>query len=63
VQEWLLLWTAANTLRRNPDAGRPAPGTTAATTDAGYTCPKCGSWVVDTALHTGWHLQISDPQR
>ncbi|MBB4767031.1 helix-turn-helix domain-containing protein [Amorphoplanes digitatis] len=60
VQEWLHLWTAANTLRRGTDA----PGTAEAeSTRTGYTCPKCGSWVVDTALHTGWHMQIEPSGR
>jgi len=69
VQEWYHLWTAANMLRRRPPdtAHRPAaaplvPGTATTTGSAsaqtGYTCPKCGSWVVDTTLHTDWHTQI-----
>ncbi|GAA3350126.1 hypothetical protein GCM10020358_74850 [Amorphoplanes nipponensis] len=67
VQEWFHLWTAANTLRRRPGALReraaapPAPGTDASAKStaagAGYTCPECGSWVVDPALHSGWHRQ------
>jgi hypothetical protein len=41
----------------------PATGTSAATVAAltaatGYTCPKCGSWVVDTPVHTGWHMRL-----
>lgn len=73
VQEWFHLWTAANTLRRKPDTVRgratvpPAPGTAgtsaALSAQTGYTCPKCGSWVVDTTLHTGWHMQIEPTGR
>ncbi|MEU7904268.1 helix-turn-helix domain-containing protein [Actinoplanes sp. NPDC049118] len=71
VQEWLHLWTAANTLRRNAAAVRdhavqPLPGTAAtaeASARAGYTCSKCGSWVVDTALHTDWHMQVEPSGR
>lgn len=29
----------------------------ALTGPTGYSCPLCGSWVVDTALHAGWHMQ------
>jgi len=68
VQEWYHLWTAANMLRRKPDtvhrrAAAPlVPGTAtvagSAAAQTGYTCPKCGSWVVDTALHAEWHTQI-----
>jgi hypothetical protein len=70
VREWFHLWTAANTLRRKPGAGReqvPAqavPGTGASVKSAaagpGYTCPECGTWVVDPALHTGWHRQAGE---
>lgn len=73
VQEWYHLWTAANMLRRRPDAVRgratvpPVPGTAAAggsaSAQTGYTCPKCGSWVVDTTLHTEWHMQIEPSGR
>jgi hypothetical protein len=77
VQEWLHLWTAANTLRRNPGTlagaggGRGTaqehpvvpllPGTAAAaeaSAPAGHTCPKCGSSVVDAALHADWHTRV-----
>jgi len=72
VQEWLHLWTAANTLRRNAATAREhagvqlLPGTAAtaeASARAGYTCPKCGSWVVDTALHTDWHMRVETSGR
>jgi hypothetical protein len=70
VHEWYTLWTAANMHPRKPatvhGSAMPAvpalaPGTGTADApgnEAGYTCPKCGSWVVDTALHTDWHLAI-----
>jgi hypothetical protein len=68
VREWFHLWTAANTLRRKPGAERAAapavPSTGAsvksAATGVGYTCPECGTWVVDPALHTGWHRQVGE---
>jgi len=70
VREWFHLWTAANTLRRRPTAGREraaaqaVPGTGAsvksAATGPGYTCQECGTWVVDPALHTGWHRQVGE---
>jgi hypothetical protein len=68
VQEWYTLWTAVNLHNRKPGAVRgkaAAPGTGSETTqnaEAGYRCPRCGCWVVDTAMHAGWHLQI-DPGR
>jgi DNA-binding XRE family transcriptional regulator len=74
VQEWDTLWTAANMHSRKPATVRgdatmpPVPpvttdtGTAALTDEAGYKCPTCGSWVVDTTLHTGWHLAI-EPNR
>jgi hypothetical protein len=71
VREWFHLWTAANTLRRKQGAGRETPtvqqvvqGTGAsvksAATGPGYTCQECGTWVVDPALHTGWHRQVGE---
>jgi hypothetical protein len=73
VREWYHLWTAANTLRRRPGivreraAGQPVPGTAGngkpATAGPGYTCQACGSWVVDPALHTGWHLKVEQSGR
>jgi len=73
VQEWFHLWTAANTLRRRPGALRdraaapPPPGTDGSAESAaagtGYTCPECGSWVVDPALHSGWHRQGGEAGR
>jgi DNA-binding XRE family transcriptional regulator len=75
VEEWSVYWTAANLARRKPATvqGRAAvpavPGTAqdneSGTGDAqtGYTCPQCGSWVVDTARHTGWHMRIEPTGR
>jgi hypothetical protein len=73
VREWFHLWTAANTLRRKPGAGRETAAETvqqavqgagasvkSAATGPGYTCPECGTWVVDPALHTGWHRQVGE---
>lgn len=74
AQDWYTLWTAANMSGRKPDTARGratvplTPGTATgsvatADTQTGYTCPKCGSWVVDTALHTGWHMEIEPSGR
>jgi hypothetical protein len=76
VREWFHLWTAANTLRRKAAAGREpaavqaavqaAPGSTngqSAAAGPGYTCQECGTWVVDPALHTGWHRQVGEAGR
>lgn len=68
VREWFHLWTAANTLRRKPGAERPAApampsggaSVKSAATGPGYTCQECGTWVVDPALHTGWHRQVGE---
>ena len=68
VREWFHLWTAANTLRRKPGAQRaaapPAPNAGAsvktAATGPGYPCPECGTWVIDPALHSGWHQQVGE---
>ncbi|WP_433828263.1 hypothetical protein ACQP2E_02440 [Actinoplanes sp. CA-015351] len=48
------------------DPVRMATGTSAATIAAiteptGYTCPSCGSWVVDTPVHTAWHMRMDRP--
>jgi hypothetical protein len=56
VQGWYTMWTAANLSRRRADPA--ATGTGAGTVKTGYPCPKCGSWVVDTARHHGWHSEI-----
>lgn len=48
--------TAAETHGVDPLTGT-GPGGDALTGDTGYTCPKCGGWVVNTAVHTGWHMQ------
>jgi hypothetical protein len=73
MQEWLPLWIAADTDRRTrrgitargTAAVRPSSGhigtSPALTESTGYSCPKCGSWVVNTALHTDWHMQ-HEPQ-
>lgn len=56
--------TASVTTGYAVDAGASAgsPDTHAALAgQTGYTCPKCGAWVLDTALHTGWHMQ-REPQ-
>ncbi|AGL14230.1 hypothetical protein [Actinoplanes sp. N902-109] len=75
MQDWSAFWTAANMSRREPAtvAGRAAvpavPGTAqetgsgASDAQTGYTCPQCGSWVVDTARHTGWHMRIEPTGR
>jgi hypothetical protein len=68
VDEWYTLWTAANMHSRKPTitSAPVVPDTgTAAVQDSGsgYKCPKCGSWVVDTALHTGWHMEIEPSGR
>ncbi|MFC3989623.1 helix-turn-helix domain-containing protein [Actinoplanes siamensis] len=34
-----------------------APRTDALTEETGYACPQCGSWVVNTAQHTNWHMK------
>lgn len=70
MQEWLPLWIAADTHRRQkPALAREGAGETvddslAGTAAAppgphsppGHICSKCGSWVVDVARHTGWHM-------
>ncbi|MEU8232313.1 helix-turn-helix transcriptional regulator [Actinoplanes sp. NPDC048967] len=73
IREWFHLWTAANTLRRRPGGVRERaatePATTAvpagppAVTGSGHTCPACGSWVVDPALHAQWHRQAREVGR
>lgn len=69
VQAWYGMWTAANMPRRRADRpgnGNPGGGTTGTGAGkTGYPCEKCGSWVVDTARHEGWHGEIeavSSPQ-
>jgi hypothetical protein len=68
VHEWYTLWTAANmhgrrsTITRDQAAGSPPATGTAAASEAAFTCPQCGSWVVDTTLHTDWHLAF-EPSR
>jgi len=67
MQEWLPLWIAADTHRQhkpvsargdiNAAANDSASGTAAALNGpTGHTCTKCGSWVVDVARHTDWHM-------
>jgi transcriptional regulator with XRE-family HTH domain len=67
MQEWLPLWIAADTHRQHkptpahadatPTVNDSADGTAAAlNSPTGHTCTKCGSWVVDVARHTGWHM-------
>jgi transcriptional regulator with XRE-family HTH domain len=34
-----------------------APRTDALTEETGYACSQCGSWVVNTAQHTSWHMK------
>jgi hypothetical protein len=67
VREWFHLWTAANTLRRRPAPSRepamPGASVKSAGTGPGYTCQECGTWVVDPALHTGWHRQVGEVGR
>jgi hypothetical protein len=73
VREWFHLWTAANTLRRRPGGMRErtatepaptaAPSVAPAVTGSGHTCPACGSWVVDPALHAQWHRQAGEVGR
>jgi AraC-like DNA-binding protein len=60
VQGWYTMWTAANLSRRRADPAATGTGTV----KTGYPCPKCGSWVVDTARHHGWHseMESSGPQ-
>jgi hypothetical protein len=63
VQEWLPLWTAADMHRNRRPTARgsapvPAPGSPMGDARTGYPCPKCGSWVVDTTLHTEWHMKM-----
>ncbi|MEV6345809.1 helix-turn-helix transcriptional regulator [Actinoplanes sp. NPDC051851] len=54
TQEWLPLWIAASAYR---DESRSEKRGTQREESGGYTCPKCGSWVVSTALHTEWHMR------
>jgi DNA-binding CsgD family transcriptional regulator len=64
TREWFDLWTAASALRSEREAVAEAAavgsvsGTAAPTPDeAGYTCTQCGSWVVNTVVHTSWHMR------
>lgn len=72
TQEWLPLWIAADMHRHQKPVARGSapvvpqrllPAGAAGTSDAltgptGYSCPKCGGWVVDTTRHTGWHMAM-----
>ena len=67
LQEWDTLWIAAGMHgRKTATAAVPAvtpdTGTAEVKEETGYMCRKCGSWVVDTALHTDWHLDIEAPR-
>jgi hypothetical protein len=73
AQEWHALWIAADlyrTRRAGMARGSAAvaiPGTATGATSAltgqtGYTCPQCGSWVLDTTAHTDWHMRM-EPSR
>jgi hypothetical protein len=60
-------WVASRYARYpNRQARRPAEtetGTAPATpTEGGYSCPRCGSWVVNAAAHTNWHMQYEEGQ-
>ena len=73
TQDWHSLWIAAD-IHRNRQArtarGRatvPVPGaatgaTSALTGPTGYSCPECGTWIVDTTAHTDWHMRM-EPSR
>jgi DNA-binding XRE family transcriptional regulator len=73
AQEWHALWIAADlyrTRRAGMVRGSAAvviPGaatgpTSALTAQTGYTCPQCGTFVLDTISHTDWHMRM-EPSR
>jgi hypothetical protein len=63
MDEWYTLWTAANMHGRQTPTAAPSPSTGTAVADGqtSYKCQRCGSWVVDTTLHTTWHMAFNPP--
>jgi transcriptional regulator with XRE-family HTH domain len=56
AEEWHPLWIAADGFRRATlDAGQDRTAE-----PAGRICDRCGSWVIDFARHTEWHLSLED---
>jgi transcriptional regulator with XRE-family HTH domain len=54
AERWHELWIAADDFRR----GVPASRSGAERGSGGYTCDRCGSWVVDAQRHGEWHEQM-----
>lgn len=57
-------WVSVRSPNRQTPPGSAAETGTgpAPTTSAGYSCPHCGCWVVDTTAHTDWHAQQLEGQ-
>jgi transcriptional regulator with XRE-family HTH domain len=61
TEQWQPLWIAAESHRQRREHGLDGEFGEAGlpvAPPAGHTCDRCGSWVIDTAKHVAWHMQV-----
>ncbi|MEU4159245.1 helix-turn-helix transcriptional regulator [Actinoplanes sp. NPDC026670] len=57
-ESWKPLWIAAESYRQRKEGSLEVKAQDQVAAPAGHACDRCGAWVIDTAKHVAWHMEL-----